>query len=257
MIHNTAILSKSAEIDPGVEIGPYSIIGDNVRIGRNTKIGPHVVIEGPTTIGEGCNVFQFCSLGAIPQDLKFNDEYSELIIGNNNTFREYVTINRGTEGGGGKTVLGNNNFLMACSHVAHDCCLSNNVIMANGSSLAGHIIIEDYAIVGGLVGVHQFVHIGSYAMIAGLSGVSKDAPPFSLVAGHRAKLLGLNLVGLKRNNFSKETISEIKRAYKTVFRSGLTLQKAIAKIRDDGLNSPEVSHLIDFIRNSERGLVRE
>jgi UDP-N-acetylglucosamine acyltransferase len=257
MIHKTAIISNSAEIEPGVEIGPYTIIGDKVRIGKDTKIGPHVVIEGPTTIGERCKVFQFCSLGAMPQDLKFKDERSELIIGNDNTFRECVTINRGTERGRAKTVLADNVYLMAYSHVAHDCWLGNNVIMANGASLGGHIHIEDHAIIGGLVGVHQFVHIGSYAMVGGLSGVSKDVVPYVLVAGERAKLCGLNLVGVKRHGFPAEVITELKKAYRIFFRSGLTIQKAIAKISEESLNSAEVRHLIDFIQNSERGIIRE
>ncbi len=257
MIHKTAIISSSAELAAGVEVGPYSIIGDNVRIGENTKVGPHVVLEGPTTIGMGCRIFQFCSLGAIPQDLKFKDEYSELIIGDNNIFREYVTINRGTEGGGGKTVLGSNILLMACSHVAHDCCLGNNVIIANGSSLAGHISIQDHAIIGGLSGVHQFVHIGAYVMIGGLSGVSKDVPPFSLAVGQRARLQGLNLTGLRRNNFSAETISEIKKAYRILFKTGLTVNKAFEKIRKEGLTSKEVQRIVDFISNSKRGVIRE
>ena len=257
MIHETAIISSSAELAAGVEVGPYSIIGDNVRIGENTKVGPHVVLEGPTTIGKGCTIFQFCSLGAIPQDLKFKDEYSELVIGDNNIFREYVTINRGTEGGGGKTVLGSNILLMACSHVAHDCCLGNNVIIANGSSLGGHISIQDNAIIGGLSGVHQFVRIGAYAMIGGLSGVSKDVPPFSLAVGQRARLQGLNLTGLRRNNFLPESISEIKKAYRILFKTGLTVDKAFEKIREEGLTSKEVQCIVDFIRNSKRGVIRE
>ena len=257
MVHKTAIVSSSAEIGPEVEIGPYTIIGDDVKIGKDTKIGPHVVIEGPTTIGERCKVFQFCSLGTVPQDLKFKNERSELIIGNNNTFRECVTINRGTEGGGAKTILADNVYLMAYSHVAHDCWLGNNVIMANGASLGGHIYIEDHAIIGGLVGVHQFVRIGSYAMVGGLSGVSKDVVPYVLVAGERVKLCGLNLVGLKRHGFPAEVITELKTAYKILFRSGLTTQKAIEKIDEENIGSAEVRHLVDFIQNSERGIIRE
>jgi UDP-N-acetylglucosamine acyltransferase len=257
MFHKTSIVSKHAEIGSGVEIGPYTIIGRDVKIGKDTKIGPHVVIEGPTTIGERCRVFQFCSLGAVPQDLKFKDENSELIIGNCNTFRECVTINRGTEGGGGKTVLADNVFLMAYSHVAHDCRIGNNVIMANSVSLAGHIHIEDHAILGGLVGVHQYVHIGAYAMIGGLSGVSKDVPPFSMAVGQRATLHGLNLTGMRRHGFSPKAIAELKTAYRILFRSGLTTKRAIEKINEEQLNSDEVRHLIDFIQNSERGIIRE
>jgi len=257
MIHKTAIISDKAEIGPGVEIGPYSIIGDNVTIGKDTHIGPHVVIEGPATIGERCRFFQFCSIGAVPQDLKFQDESSALVIGNDNTFRECVTINRGTKGGGGKTVLKDNIFLMAYSHVAHDCRLGNHVIMANCASLGGHIQIEDHAAIGGIVGVHQFVHIGTLAFVGGLSGVSKDVPPYSIVVGERATLHGLNLVGLKRHGFSSETISELRAAYKILFRSGLTVAKAFEKIDSEGLTAPEVGHLVDFIQHSERGIIRE
>ena len=257
MIHKTAIISKSAEIGAGVKIGPYSVIGDNVKIGDETIVDSHVVIEGPTTIGRGCRIFHFCSLGAIPQDLKFKDEDSELIIGNNNTFREYVTINRGTQGGGGKTVLEDNIFLMACSHVAHDCHISNNVIIANGSSLAGHIHIEENAILGGMVGVHQFARVGAHVMIGGLSGASKDVPPYTIAVGQRATLRGLNLNGLKRHKFPGDTISELKTAYRIFFRMGMTVNKAVEKIKEEGLNSPEARHLTDFIQNSKRGIIRE
>lgn len=256
-IHPTAMVSGTAEVGPGVAIGPYSIIGDKVRIGANCSIGPHVVIEGPTAIGEGCTVFQFCSLGGVPQDLKFGQEKSELIIGSNCTFRECVTINRGTQGGDGTTVLGNNIFLMAYSHVAHDCVIGNNVIMANAASLGGHIHIEDHAIVGGLVGIHQYARIGTHAMIGGLSAVAKDVAPYVLVSGVRAKVHGLNLVGLKRHGFPPETIAELKTAYKLIFRSGLTVPKAVEQIQAEGLRSPEVRHLADFILNSERGVIRE
>jgi UDP-N-acetylglucosamine acyltransferase len=256
IIHKTALVSEKAEIGTGVDIGPYSIIGDHVQIGNDTIVGPHVVIEGVTRIGERCRIFQFCSLGAIPQDLKFKDDHTEVIIGNDNTFRECVTINRGTTGGGGKTVLGNNNFLMAYSHVAHDCKLGNQVIIANSASLAGHIHIEDYAIIGGLVGVHQFVRIGTYAMIGGLSGVSKDLPPYMLAVGERAKLHGINLVGLKRRGISGEAISELKSAYRIIFRSGITLNKAFEKIAEEQLTCAEVQHLVSFIKNSARGIIR-
>jgi UDP-N-acetylglucosamine acyltransferase len=256
LIHSTAIISKKAEIEPGVEIGPYSIIGDDVWIGENTKVGSHVVIEGPTRIGQRCRFFQFCSIGAIPQDLKFKDEKTKLIIGNDNVFREFVTINRATSSGVGETVLENNIFLMAYSHIAHDCHIGNHVIMANAATLAGHITIEPHAIIGGLVGVHQFVQIGEYSIIGGLSGVSKDVPPYMLAVGERTKLYGLNTVGLKRHNFSPETIKELKSAYKIFFRSGLLVQKALEKIAEQNFKSPEVQHLAEFIKNSKRGTIR-
>lgn len=257
MIHPTAIVNDLAEIAPGVEIGPYSVIGAGVRIGAGTVIGPHVTAEGPMRIGENCRIFQFCSLGAPPQDLKYLGESSEVIIGNGNTLREYVTVNRGTKGGGMKTVLGDNNLIMAYSHVAHDCIIGNSVVLANCANLAGHIVIDDCAIVGGLVGVHQFVRIGTHAMIGGLSGVQRDVPPYTMAAGQRATLHGLNATGLKRRGFSATTISELKAAYKIFFRSGLTVQKAVAQVRDAGLNSPEVLCLTDFITASQRGVIRE
>lgn len=257
MIHPTAIISPGARIGDGVEIGPYSVIGERVSIGDGTRIGPHVVIEGPTTIGAGNTLFQFCSIGAIPQDLKFNMEDTELIIGDGNTFREFVTINRGTAGGGGKTVIGSHCLLMAYTHVAHDCLVGNGVIMANNATLAGHIRIDDHAIVGGISGIHQFVHIGSYAMIGGLSGVSKDVPPFTLAVGQRASLHGLNLTGLKRHGFSAPTISELKSAYKLLFRSNLTIDEAASQIEAAAPGCPEVRMLVDFVKHSERGVSRE
>ncbi len=256
-IHKTAIVGSGAEISPGVEIGAYSIIGDEVRIGQDTVIAPHVVVKGPCVIGNRCRFFQFSSIGEIPQDLKYHGERSELIIGNENVFREFVTINRGTEGGGCKTVIGNNNLLMAYSHVAHDSILGNNIVLANSANLAGHIRIDDNAIVGGLVGVHQFVHIGSCAMIGGVSGVSKDVPPYTLAAGHRCRLRGLNLTGLERQGFSDDVITELKHAYRILFRSGLNLQKALQKIEEEKLNSKEVKALFEFVKNSKRGVARE
>ncbi len=257
MIHKTALISSKADLGTDVEVGPYSIIGDDVKIGSNTKIGPHVVIEGPTSIGESCHFFQFCSIGAQPQDMKYQDEPTELIVGNNCVFRECVTLNRGTTGGGGRTILGNNIFLMAYSHVAHDCRIEDHVIMANSASLAGHIHIEKHAIVGGLVGIHQFVHIGEYAMIGGLTAVSKDVVPYVLVAGNKAKVHGLNLIGLKRHGIPVESINELKTAYKMFFRSGLTVQKAIEEVEHADFASPEVSHFLNFIKSSERGVIRE
>ncbi|HUT83540.1 MAG TPA: acyl-ACP--UDP-N-acetylglucosamine O-acyltransferase, partial [Thermodesulfobacteriota bacterium] len=197
MIHPTAIVSPKAELDPDVEVGPYSVIGDKVTIGKHTWIGPHVVIEGPTEIGQNCKIFQFASIGEIPQDLKFKGEESRLVIGSGNVIREFVTINRGTALGGGKTVLGNDNFLMVYSHVAHDCKIGNQVIIANAAQLAGRIEIEDCAVIGGIVGVHQFVRIGRYSIIGGCSAVSMDVPPYTMAAGNHAVLHGLNTVGLK------------------------------------------------------------
>jgi UDP-N-acetylglucosamine acyltransferase len=256
MIHQTAIIDSQAELASGVEVGPYSIIGPQVKIGRNTKIGPHVVIDGWTHIGEGCTVFQFASIGALPQDLKYKGEESWVIMGNNNTIREFVTINRGTSWSQGKTTIGNNNFFMAYSHVAHDCKIGNHVILANAATLAGHITIEDCAIVGGLVGVHQFVRLGCHSIIGGGSGVNKDVPPYMMANGQRAKLYGLNTTGLQRHHFSEEALANLKNAYRIIFRSGLTLEKASDQLAHEVENSPEVKHLIHFIESSERGITR-
>jgi len=256
MIHKTALIDKKAELDSGVAVGPYSIIGPHVQIGKNTKIGPHVVIDNWTQIGEECNIFQFTSIGAAPQDLKYGGEESWAIIGNHNTVREFVTINRGTAQSGGKTTIGNNNFFMAYCHVAHDCTIGNHVILANAATLAGHITIEDHAIVGGLVAVHQFVKLGCHSIIGGCSGVNKDIPPYTMANGQRTKLYGLNLVGLKRHHFSEDSIADIKKAYRLILRSGHTLEKAIELAKTEIQNSPEVDHFIHFIETSERGITR-
>jgi UDP-N-acetylglucosamine acyltransferase len=256
MIHPTAVVSPKAELDSEVEVGPYSIIGDNVKISNQTRIGSHVVIDGWTSIGQNCQIFPFASIGAIPQDLKFKGEESQLIIGNGNVIREFVTINRATALGIGKTILGNDNFLMVYSHVAHDCKIGNQVIIANAVALAGHIEVEDFAIIGGLVGVHQFVKIGCYSIIGACSAVSQDVPPYTMAVGNHAKLHGLNTVGLKRHHFSDEAIRNLKKAYQIIFRSGLLLKKALEKVESEIPGSPEVMNLITFIRRSERGIIR-
>ena len=256
MIHKTAIIDPKAELDSSVEVGPYCIIGPQVKIDKGTKLSSHVVIDDWTRIGEGCRIFQFASIGAIPQDLKYKGEESWVILGNNNTIREFVTINRGTSQSGGKTTIGNNNLFMAYSHVAHDCKIGNHVILANAATLGGHIQIEDYAIVGGLVAVHQFVRIGCHSIIGGGSGANQDIPPYTTANGQRAKLCGLNTVGLKRHNFSNEAISNLKKAYRIIFRSGLTTNTALDQTQGEIKNSPEVDHLISFIKGSERGITR-
>lgn len=256
MIHSTAIIDATAELDSGVEVGPYSIIGPRVRIGKNTRIGPHVVIDGFTEIGEECTIFQFASLGAVPQDLKYRGEESRVIIGSNNTIREFVTINRGTAQAGGETRLGSNNLLMAYCHVAHDCRIGNHVVLANAATLAGHIEMEDHAIVGGLAAVHQFVRLGSYCIIGGCSGVSQDIPPYMMANGQRAQLYGLNIEGLKRHRFPEEAVNNLKKAYRLIFRSGLTVEKALEQLESEIQNSAEVNHLITFIKASKRGIAR-
>ncbi len=256
MIHSTAIIDATAELDSGVEVGPYSIIGPRVRIGKNTRIGPHVVIDGWTEIGEECTIFQFASLGAVPQDLKYRGEESRVIIGSNNTIREFVTINRGTAQAGGETRLGSNNLLMAYCHVAHDCRIGSHVVLANAATLAGHIEMEDHAIVGGLAAVHQFVRLGSYCIIGGCSGVSQDIPPYMMANGQRAQLYGLNIEGLKRHRFPEEAVNNLKKAYRVIFRSGLTVEKALEQLESEIQNSAEVNHLITFIKASKRGIAR-
>jgi len=255
-IHPTAIISSEAHLEEGVEIGPYSIIGSDVNIGKNTVIGPHVVIESRTDIGEGCRIFQFASIGAVPQDLKFKGEPTRTIIGNYNTIREYVTIHRATSADIGVTIMGDYNLLMAYCHVAHNCKLGNRIVMANAANLAGHIHVEDNAIIGGLTGIHQFTRIGAHCIIGGCSAVAKDVPPFVMASGNVAKLYGLNMIGLKRRNFSAETIQSLKQAYRLVFRSSLLLKTAIARVKTEVADIPEVRQFIDFIQNSQRGICR-
>jgi UDP-N-acetylglucosamine acyltransferase len=255
-IHSTAVVSPEANLQEGIEIGPYSIIGPNVKIGKDTVIGPHVVIEGHTEIGERCRIFQFASIGAVPQDLKFEGKESKVIVGNNNTIREFVTIHSATSADIGMTFLGDNNLIMAYCHVAHNCKLGNNIVMANAANLAGHIHVEDYAIIGGLSGVHQFARIGCHSIIGGASAVVTDIPPYITVSGNRAKPYGLNLIGLKRRGFSEETINALKKAYKIVFRSSLLLSVAIERIKEEVEDLPEVRHFTNFIKNAKRGICR-
>jgi len=257
MIHPTAIVDPKAEIGEGVDIGPYSVIEKGVVIDQETKVGPHVIIREGTRIGKRCRIFQFSSVGEAPQFSGYKGEKTFLQIGDENIIREFVTLHRGTVKGGGKTVIGNKNFFMAYSHVAHDCQIGNEVIMSNAATLAGHIVIEDWAIIGGLVAVHQFIRVGAYAIIGGFSGVLLDIPPYTKAQGDRAKLFGLNTVGLKRANFSEETLKALKKAYRIIFRSGLTLEKAIKKVGEDEIfRTPEVQHLLDFIQHSKRGITR-
>ena len=255
-VHPTAIVSSEAALEEDVEIGPYSVIGPDVQIDRGTVVGSHTVIEGPTTIGANCRIFQFASIGAPPQDLKFEGERCAVVIGNNNTIREFVTIHRATAADIAMTCIGDNNLLMAYCHVAHNCRLGNNIVMANAANLAGHISVEDYAIIGGLSGIHQFTTIGCHAMISGASAVTQDVPPYVTVAGNHARPYGLNLIGLKRRGFSDETVGYLKKAYRIIFRSSLLLSVAAERIREEIKDSPEVDHFLAFIEKSERGVCR-
>ncbi|NMC96330.1 MAG: acyl-ACP--UDP-N-acetylglucosamine O-acyltransferase [Deltaproteobacteria bacterium] len=255
-IHETAIIAPGAQLEEGVEIGPYSIISADVRIGKNTVIGPHTVIDDYTQIGESCRIFQFCSIGAPPQDLKFSGEKTRVVIGNFNTIREFVTIHRSTTADIGVTIMGNHNLIMAYCHVAHNCKLGNHVIMSNAATLAGHVHVEDYAIISGLTGVHQFCRVGAHCMIGGCSAAVKDIPPYTIAQGNHAKLYGLNLIGLKRRNFPEKTIKAISDAYRIVFRSKLLLEDAIKKAESEVEDLPEVRHFTKFIKESERGICR-
>lgn len=256
MIHATAIVHPGARIAPGVEIGPYALIGEHVSLGEGTTVGPHAVIEGWTDIGKDNRIFQFASVGAAPQDLKFHGEKSFLRIGDRNMVREFVTLHRGTESGGGETIIGNDNLFMAYSHVAHDCVVGNRVILANGATLAGHVQVDDFAILGGLSAVHQFTRVGTHVMVSGGSMVAQDIPPYTIAQGDRAKTVGLNLVGLKRRGFTEEVLRDIKKAYKIIFRSGLRQEEALQKIAEELSMGPELALFVDFIKNSQRGVAR-
>jgi UDP-N-acetylglucosamine acyltransferase len=256
MIHETAIINSGAEIDSNVAIGAYSIIGDNVTIGSGTVIGPHVVIDPYSTIGRNCRIFQYAAVGAPPQSLKFQGEKTYVKIGDGTVIREFVTVHRGTGFGGGITEVGEENFLMAYTHIAHDCKVGRKVVMANNATLAGHITIGDNATIGGLTAIHQFVKIGEYAFVGGKSAVVKDVPPYVIAAGDRAELHGLNSVGLKRHGFSPATLSTLKKTYRLIFRIGLTINEAVERVKAEVEQIPEVVNFIEFIKSSQRGVTR-
>jgi len=255
-IHPTAIIDPKAEIDSGVDIGPFCIVKNAVRIKKGTKLLSHVTVEGSAEIGENCTIHPYTSIGFPPQDLKYKGEDTKLVIGNNNTIREYVSMHRASVGGEGATVVGSNNFFMAYVHIAHDCKIGNNVIMANAATLAGHVLVEDNAVIGGLVAVHQYTRIGRHAMVGGFSGIGQDIPPYMIASGARAKLYGPNTIGLKRHGLSDATINAIKKAYRVLFREKRTLNDAIKKIRHEMQGIEEVNHLIEFIEKNKRGICR-
>lgn len=254
-IHATAIVSKKARLGKDVEVSPYAIIEGGAVIKDGTKIGAHCVIYGNATLGKNCQLFTGVVIGSPPQDLKYRGEKSFLEIGDNNIIREYCTFNPGTSEGG-KTIVGNNNFFMAYAHVAHDCRIGSHCLIANCGTLAGHVVMEDHSIVSGLAAVHQFVRIGRLAIVGGCSKVVQDIPPFSTCDGHPAHLYGLNLVGLKRNNIPRDTINKLDRCFKILFNSGLTMKNALAKVKKEIHSNSEIACLIDFIKNSTRGVVR-
>lgn len=255
-IDERAVVDTSAIIADGVTIGPFSVIGPDVEIGENTWIGPHVVINGPTRIGKENRIFQFSSIGEIPQDKKFHGESSILEIGDRNTIREYATINRGTKDGGGITRIGNDNWLMAYIHVAHDCVVGNDIIMANAASIAGHTVVNDHAIMGGFAVTHQFTTIGSHAFCGLGSIITRDIPPYVIVNGNPAEPHGINVEGLKRRGFPKEAIQAIRKAYKLLYRSGLPLEEAKQQIGELAINYQEVQVMVDFLNTMRRSIVR-
>ncbi len=254
MIHPTAIIEKGAEIAEDAVIGPYCVIGGNVVIGSGTRLINHVTVDGHTIIGSSCTIHPFASLGGPPQDITYNGEETTCLIGNNNVIREYVTVNRGTKSSG-TTRVGSNNFIMAYSHIAHDCAVGSNVIMANCATLAGHVHIDDFVNLAGLCAIHQFCRVGKYAFVSGLTGVPKDVPPFVMAARTPAALYGRNVVGLERRGFSREEIATLKKAYRILFRSSLSLQASLERIEEE-LDGEHVRELVTFIRASERGICR-
>ena len=255
-VHPTAVVARGAELASDVTVGPYAIIGAHVRIGAGTTVGPHVVIEGNTQIGAKNRIFQFAAVGAVPQDLKYRGEDSTLIIGDANIIREFATLHPGTEGGGMVTRIGTGNLLMNYAHVAHDCLLGDYNILANGAQLGGHVTIEQYVVVGALSGVHQFVKLGESAIVGAGSMVSQDVPPFCNATGDRARLHGLNTVGLKRRGFSAEVVRALKQAYRVLFQSGLTVREAVPRVRREHAGIAEVERFVSFIERSERGVCR-
>ncbi len=256
MIHSTAIISDSAKIDDKVEIGAYSVIGGDVEIGSGTRIDSHVVINGPTKIGRDNHIYQFASIGDDPQDKKYGDEPTRLIIGDRNTIREFCTLSRGTVQDLGETIVGDDNWIMAYVHIAHDCVVGNKTIMANNVTLAGHVHVGDWVIFGGFSGAHQFATVGAHAFLGMYAGVNRDVPAYTMVAGQPAAPRGINSEGLKRRDFSEEQIRNIKNAYRLVYRKGLKLSEATEQIEELSKHQPELVIFLESLRSSERGIIR-
>jgi UDP-N-acetylglucosamine acyltransferase len=256
MIHPTAIIHPGARLGANVSIGAYSIVGEHVEIGDDTRIGPHTVIEGHTRIGRNNRVFQFCSLGAVPQDKKYANEPTRLEIGDGNTIREFCTLNCGTVQDAGVTRLGRDNWIMAYVHLAHDCQIGDHTIFANNVQIAGHVHVGDHAILGGFTGVHQFVRIGAHSFTAIATVLVHDLPPYVMAAGDTAKPYGINAEGLRRRGFSAEAMAAIKRAYKTLYKSGLTLEQAKAQLAEQARTCAEIGVLVEFLQGCTRGIVR-
>ena len=254
-IHETALVDSGAKIADDVEIGPFSIVGPKVTIGPGSWIGPHVVLTGRTTIGKNTRIFQFSSIGEEPQDKKYNNEDTELIIGDNNTIRESCTFSRGSAQGGGKTVIGNNNWIMACVHIAHDCHLGDNIIMANNASLAGHVTVGDWAILSGYSLIHQFCTVGEHSLTSFASFVNQSIPPYVTVSGDKAKARGVNSEGLKRRGYSRDQIQQVRRAYRILYRSGLPLEEAKQQLLEMSKEHGEIKPWVDFLEITDKGFI--
>ena len=255
-IHPTAVVHAQAELGLGAVVGAFAVIGPGVVVGAGTEIGPHAVLEGTTVLGRQNRIGPFVCLGGPPQHTAYQGEPTRLTIGDRNVIREYVTVHRGTAQGRGETVIGHDNFLMVGAHVAHDCVVGSHVIMSNQAQLAGHVLLEDHAVIGGLSGLHQHTRMGRGAMLAALSGAPMDVPPWSLVGGERAHFIGLNRVAIKRVGLSEQTANALRRAYRTIFKSGLPLEEALVEAAEEFGGDPEVAHLIEFVRTSKRGVIR-
>jgi UDP-N-acetylglucosamine acyltransferase len=256
LIHPTAVVSPEAELSADVDIGPYSVIGPGVEVGRGSRIGPHVVIKGPTRIGESNRIFQFAAIGDDPQDKKYAGEPTRLEIGNGNTIREFCTINRGTAQDAGVTRIGDDNWLLAYVHIAHDCQLGSHIIMSNNATLAGHVHVEDHAILSGFVAVHQFCRIGAHSFIGGQAGLTRDVLPYMMIGGQPPEPHGINSEGLKRRGYTPEQIRNLKEAYRILYRSGLRLAEARERLQELVGGQPELRLLVEFIDRSERSILR-
>jgi UDP-N-acetylglucosamine acyltransferase len=254
-VHETALVDPAADIADDVEIGPFSIVGPKVTIGPGSWIGPHVVLTGRTTIGKNTRIFQFSSIGEEPQDKKYDNEDTELIIGDNNTIRESCTFSRGSAQGGGKTIIGNNNWIMACVHIAHDCHLGDNIIMANNASLAGHVTVGDWAILSGYSLIHQFCTVGEHSLTSFASFVNQSIPPYVTVSGDKAKARGVNIEGLKRRGYSRDQIKQVRRAYRILYRSGLPLEEAKQQLLEMSKQHGEIKPWVDFLEITDKGFI--
>jgi len=256
MIHPKALIDPKAELADDVEVGAFTIIDAKVRIDAGTRIGPHAVLTGRTTIGKNNHIFQFTSIGEQPQDKKYAGEDTELIIGDNNTIRELCTFSRGSAQGGGVTRIGNDNWIMACVHIAHDCILGNDIIMANNASLAGHVTVGNHAILSGYALIHQFCTVGEHSFTSYASYVNRSIPPYVTVSGEKARAKGINSEGLRRRGFTSEQINQVRRAYKALYRESLSLEDATARLIEMAVDSPEIRPLVEFLKSAERGIIR-